>query len=238
LDTGWRSLPEIILETSIDGRWRVELESGELTVKPGDVFAIPAGVRHRLVALEVGGMHSTWMHLHWEVADLPLSMVGAVAVLPPPAAAKLEALCLAADAGEELEDRIRFQRIGLEVLELMMGRFEVRAIVDPRIGRAVEFARANFGRAVSRADLARAAGLSETRFHDLFFAATGEAPVQFVNRLRLRQAITLLLHSEQPVGEIASACGFASDFYFSRFFKQKMGVSPRQFRQSAGGAEV
>lgn len=232
LDTGWRSLPETILETSCDGVWQVDFEGGALRVEAGKVFVIPAGVRHRLRALTAGGMRSTWLYLHWELANLPLRIDGSVGVLGAEgASAAVEALCGVVERQDSLLEKLRFQRLGLELLEMVMERYEVWGIDDPRLARAMEYAHKHFGGPVNRADLARAAGLSETRFHDLFREATGEAPVQFLNRMRLREAMFQLRYSDKPVGEVARACGFASDYYFSRFFKQKLGVSPRQFRQ-------
>lgn len=231
METGWRSLPDTLLEISYDGIWQVDYDGGSVKVEAGQVLVVPGGVGHCLRAITQAGMHSSWLSLHWEMAGLPLQLSGPVGVLDAPSAAILESLCAMLEEAVLLREKIRFQRLGLELLELLTERYDVRGIEDLRLARAIEYARAHYGEPVSRADMARAAGLSETRFHDLFREAMGEAPVQYLNGLRLRQAMFQLRYSDKPVGQVACACGFASDFYFSRFFKQKVGMSPRAFRQ-------
>ncbi len=41
-----------------------------------------------------------------------------------------------------------------------------------------------------------------------------------------------LLHTNKPVKQVADALGFKDEYYFSRFFKKHVGVSPKLFRQS------
>lgn len=43
-------------------------------------------------------------------------------------------------------------------------------------------------------------------------------------------AQNLLLNSMMSIREIALKCGFEDSDYFSRIFKKKMNMSPRQFR--------
>ncbi len=41
-----------------------------------------------------------------------------------------------------------------------------------------------------------------------------------------------LLHTDKPVKQVAGALGFGDEYYFSRFFKKHIGISPKSFRQS------
>ncbi len=43
-----------------------------------------------------------------------------------------------------------------------------------------------------------------------------------------------LLYSDRSVAQVASALGFRDPSYFARFFRRRTGVSPAQFRVSAG----
>ena len=55
---------------------------------------------------------------------------------------------------------------------------------------------------------------------------------ELINEKRLTQARTLLL-SEPPLlmWEIAEQCGFTSQHYFCRVFKNRFGLTPQQYRQ-------
>jgi AraC family transcriptional regulator, transcriptional activator of pobA len=44
-----------------------------------------------------------------------------------------------------------------------------------------------------------------------------------------------LLHTDKPVKQVADALGFKDEYYFSRFFKKHIGLSPKSFRQSEWG---
>ncbi len=64
----------------------------------------------------------------------------------------------------------------------------------------------------------------------MFRSLIGETLNQFVKRLRLERALSILSHGQQPsLTEVAFACGFASSSDFSRSFKQRYGVSPSAF---------
>ncbi len=55
--------------------------------------------------------------------------------------------------------------------------------------------------------------------------------LQFLYRLRVDRAKSLLLNSSFPVGQIAAHLGFTSPGTFSRVFKSFAGLSPNQYRQ-------
>lgn len=60
-------------------------------------------------------------------------------------------------------------------------------------------------------------------------------PHKYLTDLRLKSAASML-HSDYSsisIAEIAQLCGFRNPLYFSRLFKQKYGVSPREYAQTA-----
>lgn len=64
------------------------------------------------------------------------------------------------------------------------------------------------------------------------FAITGENTIDYVARLRVRKACSLLDDPAQiPVAEVALRCGYEDNAYFSRFFRQMVGMTPSQYRK-------
>ena len=66
----------------------------------------------------------------------------------------------------------------------------------------------------------------------LFKKETGLTPLQYLTNKRLEIAASTLstyLAGKNNVSETAWMCGFADPLYFSRLFKKKYGVSPRQY---------
>lgn len=78
-------------------------------------------------------------------------------------------------------------------------------------------------------DLARVAGVSPSHLARLFRRHFGLGPVHAIELVRLARAATLLQRSNMSVSGIATACGFASPFHFSRRFRLAYGEPPRQY---------
>jgi AraC-like DNA-binding protein len=78
--------------------------------------------------------------------------------------------------------------------------------------------------------MAKESGMSYSKFRRDFKRHTGLAPLQYHLLLRIEQAKDLLVNTDMKAKEIAFKLGFESDFYFCRFFKEKTGMAPGQYR--------
>ncbi len=79
--------------------------------------------------------------------------------------------------------------------------------------------------------IANAACVSPEHLCRLFTTHTKHTPAETVRLLRLDRAALLLFRTNFSVGEIASLCGFASPFHFSRRFKEAFGQAPSDLRR-------
>jgi AraC family transcriptional regulator len=59
----------------------------------------------------------------------------------------------------------------------------------------------------------------------------GMPPHRFLLGKRVGRAMELLVHTDQSLGEIAAACGFADQSHLTRVFSRTVGVSPGRWRQ-------
>lgn len=103
--------------------------------------------------------------------------------------------------------------------------------LDSRIERALELIHRAPAASHTVESLARAVSLSGSRFAHLFRRETGSSVMQTIHGVRLRQARRLLVTTEEPIGLIAESVGYNSAHYFSRHFKEQVGISPQQYRQ-------
>jgi AraC family transcriptional regulator of arabinose operon len=85
-------------------------------------------------------------------------------------------------------------------------------------------------------DMARELCLSQERFAVLYKKFFGRSPYDEIIEARLQEAKRLLACSGRDIQEIAADCGWSDAHYFSRIFKQKIGVSPAVYRSGRGGA--
>lgn len=101
-----------------------------------------------------------------------------------------------------------------------------------RINKAMDFIESNLGRTLFLDEIAHAAHFSPFHFHRIFTALTGETVNQYVKRIRIEKAASMLINNpEWPVTEIAIKCGFSSNPVFCRAFREWYGQSAGTFRK-------
>ena len=101
--------------------------------------------------------------------------------------------------------------------------------------KAERFIRENFTRKISLQEIASVSGLSAPYFSTIFKEEMGENLSKYLNRLRVERASRLLLETELSLSEIAGACCFEDQSWFSKIFKTFTGVSPGKYRNQGGG---
>jgi len=83
--------------------------------------------------------------------------------------------------------------------------------------------------------MASVANLRPYEFVRQFKAATGLTPYQYVIHSRVERAQQLLrTHGKLSLAEVAVRTGFSDQSHLTSLFKRIIGVTPRQFRLSAG----
>ena len=101
--------------------------------------------------------------------------------------------------------------------------------------KAERYIQENFTRKLSLQEIAKVAGLSAPYFSTLFKEEMGENLSKYLNRLRVEKASRLLLESDLSLSEIAGACCFEDQSWFSKIFKIFTGLSPGKYRSQGGG---
>jgi AraC-like DNA-binding protein len=97
-----------------------------------------------------------------------------------------------------------------------------------RFAEVLQYIEANCRADLRVADFAALMGMSREHFAREFRHHLGISPKDFLSERIVERACARLLAGE-GVGETAQALGFASPFYFSRFFKSRTGSSPSAF---------
>lgn len=73
-------------------------------------------------------------------------------------------------------------------------------------------------------------GVSRATLFRAFRSTNGISVKQWIDAKRFARAKELLKVSDTPIHEIGRLCGFQDALYFSRAFKQRFGVSPKEWR--------
>lgn len=75
-------------------------------------------------------------------------------------------------------------------------------------------------------------GVGRTTFYQKVKILTGMSVNEYINKLRINQALQLLESSDATISEIADKVGFSYQCHFSTAFKQITGMTPTEYRQS------
>lgn len=92
----------------------------------------------------------------------------------------------------------------------------------------------HYAEAIGWGELAAELHYSPAHLTKVFSQMTGQTPVKYLTELRIHEAMRLLTNSHLPVAEVGRAVGYPDQYYFSRIFKQKLGVSPITYREQNG----
>jgi AraC family L-rhamnose operon transcriptional activator RhaR/AraC family L-rhamnose operon regulatory protein RhaS len=82
----------------------------------------------------------------------------------------------------------------------------------------------------SLAELLDIAHMSKSNFMRVFRKATGHTPLEYLQHVRIHQAMSLLKKTNWSMMQVAVSVGFSDSNYFARQFKKISGMSPTQFR--------
>lgn len=106
----------------------------------------------------------------------------------------------------------------------------VKGMADPKVGRALNTIHANVAEDHSVESLARAVGMSGSRFAAHFKSIMGVSPVKYLRQWRMTKAIEHLEMSDVSIADIAVQVGYENVAAFSRAFKSETGSTPGSFR--------
>ena len=102
------------------------------------------------------------------------------------------------------------------------------------VRRVRDYLRATYMQSVSISELARHIGLDRRYLTRIFHERMGESIQSYLIRLRMEAAREDLLRG-YSVGETAERCGYSDPFLFSKMFKRRVGLSPREWKKQEAG---
>ena len=103
--------------------------------------------------------------------------------------------------------------------------------VVPIVNEMCEYMRKSLYGRLTLSDLCENFHFSRSFLCDVFKKHVGCAPIDYYLELKLTEAKRLLREDGLSVKEISERLGFESTEYFSRYFKKRVGHSPRDFRK-------
>jgi AraC-like DNA-binding protein len=98
------------------------------------------------------------------------------------------------------------------------------------IAKAISHIENHYNEDISIQMLADLSHYSERHFIRVFRDTYHTTPMNYIISLRIRKACLQLKDSSLSISDIALRCGFNNSNYFSRIFKQQIGITPTRYR--------
>lgn len=210
-------------------------DGSSLSAQKGDVIYIPKGICYT-VEFTNGGTYPNLFTVNFELYDSNGNdIILNDSVISYPGAARQACIDVANELSEThlfSESQLKRQALFFRLLDALNEHFERHSAeyYPIRYGVATFRQEWNLNERIER--YAKLCDMSESSFYSFFKRWSGLSPIDYRNDLRLSAARSLLLHSTLSIKEISEHVGFDDPYYFSRLFKKKCGVSPREFRNS------
>ncbi|MFZ2990162.1 helix-turn-helix domain-containing protein, partial [Ideonella sp.] len=143
----------------------------------------------------------------------------------------------------------------IEVLDcLLTGAADLRALsstlpatptattspgVSPqRVDRVLNWIEAHLADELSVEEAAAVAHVSPAAFGRFFRREVGKSFTAYLNDARCGWAALRLIQGQEPIAQIAQACGFPTLSNFGEQFRRRYGMAPRAFRAGGGGPQA
>ena len=178
---------------------------GEMLLEIGEAPSVPAGETPR-------GISSTPM-----TTELGMAVIRLLECLRCPVDSRL--------LGRQMVREVVYRVLRGEqggALSALAGRDDHFA----RIARVLKYIHSDYARPLGTDELAKRAGMSVSAFHHHFKLVTASPPLQYLKRIRLDRARTLMTLEGYNAGTAAHAVGYESASQFGREFKRLFGMTP------------
>jgi len=244
---------EFVIAMTFDGAGKSVTRHGRDISTPGRILVYNPHEPHEGGAVEDVGWHYRAFYIDGSALErlsMALSHDGAGPCyfsrncIDDPALAG--AMLRAHTVFETSRDPVERQACLLDAVGALYGRYGEPRFKPDRLGRetgplkaAVEHMRANYAQAVTMAELAAVARLSEFHFMRVFRKQYGLSPYTYLTQVRLEHARRMLADGSNGACAAANA-GFFDQSHLVRHFKRVYGITPNQFvnavKRTAAGA--
>jgi transcriptional regulator GlxA family with amidase domain len=107
---------------------------------------------------------------------------------------------------------------------------------DEAIQTIQQFIEKNYEEPVSMEDMASQCNMSVRNFIRRFEQATGNTPLEYLQRVRIEAAKKLLENKNHSIEQVAMQCGYEDMNFFRKIFKRHVAMTPKEYKEKYGKA--
>ncbi|MDE6943158.1 MAG: AraC family transcriptional regulator, partial [Lachnospiraceae bacterium] len=254
----WHWHRSIEIDYVTEGSLLLTTSEQTLTLHKGDICFINSGVLHTLCTAPRTGTCSFYAHLFHAsfLSGMHNSQIEQNYLLPILGNAAITACRFPADTrpnmamlplyheiitldekhpfGYEFTIREALSKLWLlffqETLPLHDRSSHKKSADNRRIKEMIQYIHDHYEDPLTLGDIAAAAGVSRQECMRCFRKYIHTSPVAYLTQHRIRIAAGMLLHTDLSIITISENCGFGSNSYFSKVFRNAMGCTPKEYR--------
>jgi AraC-like DNA-binding protein len=236
-----RILQEYQINYITAGEGTLETREGIFPVREGSVMLIHPDVWHRYRPLSETGWMEHYVGFMGEMADRMIRSSDLLIESPVLNIGFQENMI---HSFQDIFNHVLTERPGYhqicsglvvhmlgQIISLKKNKNFRHGLIEKAIQKACLIVRDNPSRNLNVENLAGDLNVNYSIFRKAFKRYTGLSPIQYHTTLRMKQAVHLLTNTELSVKEISFNLGFCSVFYFSKLFKEKMNITPSEYRR-------
>lgn len=220
----------------LDGEIVIETKEERVLAKQGDMVLVPAGVEHDFHLSDKKYAQKYWMHVDILLDGKNLldhyKLPYRIYVGQNDHVKNLFETILRYGKEEDLSSRLYASGALSNLVAFYVEQSSIYGSLkrEDEIDATIKLINSQYTEKFSLDDLCESAHLSKSYFIRKFKERTGYSPIQYVNKLKIDKAKTMLEQSNTPINEIMSSLGFYDSAHFCKLFKSQCGYSPKDFR--------
>lgn len=219
----------------VDGEAEIlPVDGTPVTLKAGSWYLLPAGCSFSFSCEKY--MEQFYFHLKLcdlDGLDLLSAIPAPVSLTLPDEKTRHFFACLESDAlADGIVLRHEIESILLSLLEKNNVRLESNRF-SPVVVRAIKYIKRNLSAQLTVAEIAEHSFVSTSTLTKHFKTELSKSVSEYVSDRIMFEACQRLLKTNLSILAISEKYGFSDQFYFSRRFKEKFGLSPMKYRKTA-----
>jgi AraC family transcriptional regulator of arabinose operon len=229
-----------VLIYCVQGEGWYQVQDQKYTVKPNQLFILPAHLSHKYGTNNQNPWTIYWLHFTGSQASSFLQYLyrndnyAPLTVVPDEERFRLfEDIYAHLNMSFNLDNVIYANNCLYHFLVSFRDSVYKHAITEEQgdvVQQSIEFMKGHLDQKFTLQQLAEQVGLSASHYSAIFRQKTQNSPVNFFMFLKIQWSCQLLENTNLRVKEIAHQIGFDDPYHFSRVFSQFIGLSPQQFR--------
>lgn len=217
----------------VGGKAYIEYNGVKMSLLPGNWYLIPAGLSFSF------GCDNEMEHLYFHITLTAIEELDLLNKFDRPVFiqdnSKPHIFCMA-----YLEDKSLIASLAVKekIYNTLIKFMEKNCVklemieFSQCVQAAIEFINNNLFEKLDLATIAKHTYVSKCTLTNKFKSELKITIHEYIQRQKMFEAEKMLRNSKVSIAEISQRLGFSEQFYFSRCFSQKFGVSPREYRKS------